>query len=540
MTYRWLRMGVVRSLAVLGLALMTGVSLAAAPSDNTASVALWLRDGPAQGKPLPIAMAAVHMLQQAGDDGLNPRDYDAAGLAKAVSQANEAQGGLSAQAKTTLAKALDEAMRRYLHDLHYGRVDPASVYANFNVPPKTLDVAATLHSALLAGDLEPAVKAARPQFPLYQALRPWLARYRTLESDAAWSGALPPLPGKKLEPGEAYAGTARLAARLVSLGDLPKDFVVPDRYQGPLVDGVKQFQRRHGLTSDGVIGKTTFEQLNVTPAARIEQIALTMERLRWTPLMVDKRMLVVNLPEFELRGLEIDGAQVKVPLQMNVIVGKALNTQTPMFDEQMRMIEFSPYWNVPPSIARGETVPKLRRDPGYFDRQGFEIVTRSGDVVTQLSDAQLAAVQRGEARIRQRPGAQNALGDIKFIFPNNDNIYMHHTPAVGLFQRDRRDFSHGCIRVENPVALAEFVLQDQPEWTQEKIREAMENGKSRTIRIQTPVMVVIAYGTAIVKQRGGTIYFYADIYGHDRQLKEALQRHSQALLNQAGNLARLD
>lgn len=540
MTYRWLKMGVVRCLAALGLALMTGVSLAAAPSDNTASVALWLRDGPAQGKPLPIAMAAVHMLQQAGDDGLNPRDYDAAGLAKAVSQANEAQGGLSAQAKTTLAKALDEAMRRYLHDLHYGRVDPASVYANFNVPPKTLDVAATLHSALLAGDLEPAVKAARPQFPLYQALRPWLARYRALESDAAWSGALPPLPGKKLEPGEAYAGTARLAARLVSLGDLPKDFVVPDRYQGPLVDGVKQFQRRHGLTSDGVIGKTTFEQLNVTPAARIEQIALTMERLRWTPLMVDKRMLVVNLPEFELRGLEIDGAQVKVPLQMNVIVGKALNTQTPMFDEQMRMIEFSPYWNVPPSIARGETVPKLRRDPGYFDRQGFEIVTRSGDVVTQLSDAQLAAVQRGEARIRQRPGAQNALGDIKFIFPNNDNIYMHHTPAVGLFQRDRRDFSHGCIRVENPVALAEFVLQDQPEWTQEKIREAMENGKSRTIRIQTPVMVVIAYGTAIVKQRGGTIYFYADIYGHDRQLKEALQRHSQALLNQAGNLARLD
>ena len=192
MTYRWLRMGVVRSLAVLGLALMMGVSLAAAPSENTASVALWLQDGPAQGKPLPVAMAAVHMLQQAGDDGLNPRDYDAAGLAKAVSQANEVQGGLSAQAKTTLAKALDEAMRRYLHDLHYGRVDPASVYANFNVPPKTLDVAATLHSALLAGDLEPAVKAARPQFPLYQALRPWLARYRTLESDPAWSGALPP------------------------------------------------------------------------------------------------------------------------------------------------------------------------------------------------------------------------------------------------------------------------------------------------------------------------------------------------------------
>ncbi|MFM8338375.1 MAG: L,D-transpeptidase family protein, partial [Fluviibacter sp.] len=251
---------------------------------------------------------------------------------------------------------------------------------------------------------------------------------------------------------------------------------------------MKLFQKRHGLTPDGVIGKGTFEQLNTPPSARVEQIVLTMERLRWTPLMADKRMLVVNLPEFELRGLEIDGSQVQIPLQMNVIVGKSLNTQTPMFNEQMRMIEFSPYWNVPPSIARGETVPKLRRDPGYFDRQGFEIVTRSGEVVTSLSDEQLAAVQRGEARIRQRPGAQNALGDIKFIFPNNDNIYMHHTPSVGLFQRDRRDFSHGCIRVESPVALAEFVLRDEPEWTQERIREAMENGKSRTIRLKTPIM----------------------------------------------------
>jgi murein L,D-transpeptidase YcbB/YkuD len=160
--------------------------------------------------------------------------------------------------------------------------------------------------------------------------------------------------------------------------------------------------------------------------------------------------------------------------------------------------------------------------------------------VTHADEAQLAAVQRGEARIRQRPGAQNALGDIKFIFPNNDNIYMHHTPSVGLFQRDRRDFSHGCIRVEDPVGLAQFVLQDEPEWTTEKIREAMDNGTSKTIRIKHPLMVVIAYGTAIVKQRGGTIYFYADIYGHDRQLELALKRHSQALQAKAGNPPRME
>ena len=484
--------------------------------------AAWIK----QGRPAPVALTAVQVLVHAADEGLNPADYDPTGLATRVAQA-ESGAPMSAAAQAALSDALEQAFRRYLHDLHYGRVDPASVYANFKLPPKTLDVGATLDAALAAGNLEPAIRAATPQFPLYQALRPWLERYRALESDPAWGGVLPSLPAKKLEPGDSYAGVQKLASRLVSLGDLPKDFVGPDRYQGPLVDGVKLFQKRHGLTPDGVIGKGTFEQLNTPPSARVEQIALTMERLRWTPLMVDKRMLVVNLPEFELRGLEIDGTQVQIPLQMNVIVGKALNTQTPMFDEQMRMIEFSPYWNVPPSIARGETVPKLRRDPSYFDRQGFEIVTRSGEVVTVLSDEQLASVQRGEARIRQRPGMQNALGDIKFIFPNNDNIYMHHTPSVGLFQRDRRDFSHGCIRVENPVALAQFVLRDEPEWTQERIREAMENGKSRTIRLKTPITVVIAYGTAMVKQRGGAIYFYADIYGHDRKLKAALQKYSQ-------------
>lgn len=505
------------SACVLGL-------LCGSPSDGFANehAVSWV----VQGRPTALALAAVQILERAGDEGLNPSDYGAGALGKAIAAANQG-APLTATKQSELDTAISQSMQRYLHDLHYGRVDPKSVYANFNVSPKTLNVPATLNAALATGDLKQAIKAATPTFPLYQALRPWLARYRALESNVAWVGNLPALPAQKLEPGAPYGGVALLSARLVALGDLPLDFVVPERYQGQLVDGVKVFQKRHGLTPDGVIGKTTFEQLNVKPSARVEQITLTMERLRWTPLMVDKRVLVVNLPEFELRGLEIDGEQVQIPLKMNVIVGKALNTQTPMFDEQMRAIEFSPYWNVPPSITRAETVPKLRRDPGYFDRQGFEIVTRSGEVVTHVDEAQLTALQNGQSRIRQRPGAQNALGDIKFIFPNNDNIYMHHTPSVGLFQRDRRDFSHGCIRVESPVDLAEFVLKDEPEWTTEKIREAMENGTSKTIRIKNPIMVVIAYATAIVKQRGGAIYFYADIYGHDRQLKAALQKYSQ-------------
>jgi murein L,D-transpeptidase YcbB/YkuD len=223
----------------------------------------------------------------------------------------------------------------------------------------------------------------------------------------------------------------------------------------------------------------------------------------------------------------VEDGRVHVRLTMKVIVGKALNTRTPLFDEAMRFIEFSPYWNVPPSIARQEVVPRLRRDPAYFRQQGFEFVTASGRVATTLSPENLDAVAHGDWRIRQRPGPQNALGDIKFVFPNNDNIYLHHTPAPQLFERDRRDFSHGCIRVEEPVALALFVLRDEPEWTEERIRQAMDSGTSSTLKLKQPLPVLIAYSTVIAK--GGRVFFYPDLYGQDRLLDQALRQRSDAL-----------
>jgi murein L,D-transpeptidase YcbB/YkuD len=238
-------------------------------------------------------------------------------------------------------------------------------------------------------------------------------------------------------------------------------------------------------------------------------------------------MIVVNVPEFMLRAYEVRDGRVEVRAAMKVIVGKALNTRTPLFDEAMRFIEFSPYWNVPPSIARAELVPRLRRDPAYFDREGFEFVGRDGQVLTTLSGAHLDAVLRGQMRIRQRPGPANALGDIKFVFPNNDNIYLHHTPAPQLFQRDRRDFSHGCIRVEDPVALAKFVLQEAPDWSEVRIREAMAKGESSILRLQDPVPVVIAYSTVLAR-RDGQVSFFPDIYGHDRLLNDALHARPRA------------
>ncbi|WP_308240079.1 L,D-transpeptidase family protein [Candidatus Accumulibacter contiguus] len=224
-----------------------------------------------------------------------------------------------------------------------------------------------------------------------------------------------------------------------------------------------------------------------------------------------------------LSGYHVRDGRIEIKTAMKVIVGTARKSPTPLFDAEMRFIEFSPYWNVPPSIARSETLPRLRSDPGYFDRQGFEFVDSEGRVISGFSGANLDAVQRGQMRIRQKPGAGNALGDIKFVFPNKDNIYLHHTPTPQLFKRDRRDFSHGCIRVEAPVALAKFVLADAPEWSEARIVQAMRKGKSTTIRLQEELPVVIAYHTAVV--RDGRVYFFPDIYRQDPLLDAVLRQN---------------
>lgn len=262
-------------------------------------------------------------------------------------------------------------------------------------------------------------------------------------------------------------------------------------------------------------------QLQVAPVRRVRQLELTLERLRWTPLLRAPRMIAINIPEFMLRAYEVSDGKATVQLRMKIIVGSALDKRTPVFDEEMRFIEFSPYWNVPISIVRSELIPRLRRDPGYFRRQGFEFVTNAGQAIHTLSETNLQAVLQGRLRIRQRPGPRNALGDIKFIFPNDRNIYLHHTPALQLFDRSRRDLSHGCIRVEDPLSLAKFVLYADPEWTEERIRAAMAAGVSKTIRLKQPLPVLITYSTVIVKD--DKVYFFPDVYAQDDLLEDALK-----------------
>lgn len=479
--------------------------------------ALWLVDG----KPSQAAQAAVKTLTNAGAEGLEPRDYDADGLQRTLDQAIQ-HAPLQGDAGQRFDNALTAAMTRYLGDLHNGRVDPRKVNANFPERNASFDPNTYLRNALAANRLAEATRDAAPSFPLYGTLREALSRYRTLADQPYWKSPLPAPSGGKLAPGQSYAGLETLARRLEVLGDLPQGTATPQRYEGALVDAMKAFQTRHALDADGVIGPGTLAQLNVSPAARVQQIALTMERLRWTPLAEGPRMIVVNVPEFMLRAYDYQDGKLDIKLEMKVIVGKALDTRTPLFKENMRYIEFSPYWNVPSSIARREVIPHAQRDASYFSRQGFEFVTGNQASGT-VSQANIDAVLNGQARIRQRPGPLNALGDIKFVFPNNQAIYLHHTPSPQLFSRGRRDFSHGCIRVEAPVELAKFAMQGMPEWTEPKIREAMSAGKSKTVALQQPIPVVLAYGTAIARA-DGRVYFVPDIYGQDKLLDQALRQ----------------
>ncbi len=495
-------------------------------------------------RPAPLAHQAVALLADAASHGLAPADYGVEALQAALATATQGPPPSAAQS-ARLAVALDAALQRYLQHLNAGRVDPHQVHHRFPMPePSRFDAAGALSDALASGRLDGAVAAAVPRLPVYEGLRRVLVRYRGLAGDTAWEQALPPLPPAvkrgapmALEPGQTWRGLDALARRLRLLGDLPPmaaDAALPlpsaassppgasPVYEGALVDAVKTFQRRHGLVDDGVVGRATWQALQVSPAQRVRQIELTLERLRWTPLLQGPRMIVINVPEFVLRAYEVQDGQVRVQQAMKVIVGRAHASRTPLFSEPMRRIEFSPYWNVPPSIARKELVPQLRRSPAVFASLGYEFVTAGGQVVTSLRPELLDAVLAGSARIRQRPGPKNALGDIKFVFPNNDAIYLHHTPAVSLFERDRRDFSHGCIRVEDPVALARFVLARQSNWPEARIRAAMAAGSLSTLALDEPLPVLIAYGTAIVVQ--GQVRFFDDVYGYDAVLDRALRQ----------------
>jgi murein L,D-transpeptidase YcbB/YkuD len=467
--------------------------------------------------PDPALAGIVKALDLAEEHGLDRADYDADRL---QARWKAAAAGTTPAQRALFDLAVTACVSRLLSAVHVGRVDPATLRWGYDIEPKRLDRAAALVELRQLGDLEHALALREPPFTHYARAKRVLARYEKL----AELPTVPALPAgrKKLEPGQPWDGLAAVAARLRAFSDLAPGAAVGATYDGALVDAVKSFQRRHGLEADGVLGAGTIATLNVTIAHRVRQIQLAMERMRWLPQLGDRPNLFVNVPLYRLWAT--DPASTDEPLRMNVVVGKSLDHKTPLFIDRLEYVIFRPYWNPPYSITVNEIVPHARRDAKYFDRENLEIVaTGEDDAATiPVTPESLDRVQSGRLFVRQRPGPKNSLGLAKFIFPNAANVYMHGTPAQSLFSRARRDFSHGCIRLEDPARLAEWVLRDQPEWTRERIDAAMQGARPTRVNLKTPVTVVLFYDTVHVSSQG-VLFFVEDIYGHDRALDTALR-----------------
>lgn len=478
----------------------------------------------------PQAEALLGELAAAEARGLRASDYDVEFLARRV-----ATGGMGFRDSSReegflrFDAAMSLSAMRFIDHAHRGRVDPRSLGFALVVPHLRHDLAPLVSSLSHSRDVHASIDVLEPRQARYRALEHSLAVYRALAADSTLSN-LPATRGS-IRPGQPWAGTAALQRLLVALGDRPATAsrpvgAVSDTFSGALVDGLKKFQRRHGLPQDGVIGSATLQALRVPLSHRVMQIELAMERWRWLPEFTTSRFVIVNIPAFRLYAFDRETSGERPVERMDVIVGSAYGRRhTPVFTGTMRYVIFHPYWDVPPSIARREEIPRLRRDLGYAEQEGLEIV-RGGDegaTVYPMTGDNLDRVTAGTLRLRQRPGPRNALGPVKFVFPNEFNVYLHGTPAQSLFAHARRDFSHGCIRTSAPARLAEFVLKGQSGWDSTRIAASMGEGEQLLrVTLDRPLPVYILYVT-VVSDDAGVPAFYPDLYGHDAALARTLR-----------------
>lgn len=421
-------------------------------------------------------------------------------------------GGASADALAGTDIALSMALVRYAGDLSIGRGAASRSDPNLRMTAKTIDPAALLLGAADAGDIGGYLAALGPQDPIYRGLRRALARYRTIEEQSLWS----PLPaGLTLQAGSTGPQVRMLRQVLAATGDFvgdPGDLVV---YDDALTEAVKRFQRRHRVAQTGTINADTRQAFNVPPAMRVRQVLVNLERRRWMPDDLGEAYIFVNLPDFTLNV--IDGGQSA--LKMNVVIGKP-TWPTPIFSDMIEYLEVNPHWNVPPMILKKEVLPKMRSNPGYAAASGLRVFY-NGRPVDPYSVNWSATGGAGYS-FRQDPGQRNALGRIKFMLPNEFAVYLHDTPSKSLFSRSVRAFSHGCVRVERPLDLAEYLLtRDGGDWNRGRIEKVIKTGKNRAIELKTPMPVHLTYFTAL-PDSDGIVQFSNDIYGRDTTLGRTL------------------
>lgn len=487
---------------------------------------------------LPQADTLLAILRRADRHGLTPSDYHTAAVDSLVAALRALQLDARRSDAALLAEldlALTDAF--LLHGTHLlrGRVDPLTVVPEWTAPPRAADLVTALNDAISTGDVTAAMDALAPQDPAYAALMRAYARYRRIATTGGW----PTLPdGDALEPGTPDRRVPILRARLLATLDLDpgsppaRDSLGAVTYDSVLVDAVRAFQRRHGLTDDGVIGAKTQQALAVPATERVRQLRVALERMRWLPTDLGRRHVRVNIAGYDLRLVD-DGATT---LQMRVVTGTPYR-QTPSFSDAIRYLVLSPFWHVPVKLAVEDKLPAIREDPSYFRQQQIRVYDGYGADAREVNpdsvDWSAVSPERFPFRLRQDPGAYNALGRIKFMFPNPHDVYLHDTPTRGLFARDQRAFSSGCIRLEQPLELAAALLDGQTSqgepWTLDRLRETLDRAAPRTVWLKTPVPVHLLYWTAWVDaatqpaaDAADTVQFRPDVYARDAALADAL------------------
>jgi L,D-transpeptidase YcbB len=483
---------------------------------------LWI----SHGLPTAAARQVVANLADADADGLRPEDYRAAELADALGSTRDVAGRNVAML-ARLDVDLTLALLRYVHDLHFGRINPNLVGFDLDVPRGPFDAPSLIMSIARGGDVSQALAAAAPKFYHYALLKAALAHYRRMAREG--DVALAPLK-RPIGKGDSYVDMPSLRNLLHRLGDLDDaDIGGGNDLDEKALAALARFQSRHGLRSNGLLDSATFKALTTPLSARIQQIELTLERWRWIPEF-SRPPIIVNIPQFRLFAFDSLEDRKADILQMDVIVGRTFpSAHTPVFMANMTSVIFRPYWQVPFGIVSKEIIPHAHRDPHYLASEQLEIVPANdeGSQALPVNSETLALLASGKLKLRQRPGPENALGLVKFSLPNPHDVYLHSTPTPALFQRPMRAFSHGCIRVSDPIALAVHVLRDtSTEWTAAAVSTAMRGDQTRHVNLTQPVPVLILYGTALATE-DGEILFFNDLYGHDARLTSALA-HSRA------------
>lgn len=472
----------------------------------------WIQDGH-----LMQADTLIRAIEEAYDDGLTP-DYYHLGLIKSL--AARAEKLFDPIHMADLDILLTDAFLTLSCHLSGGCVNPVTIESEWFAKRRDVDVSSVLEQALKKKQVRKALMGLRPEQGSYARLRQALARYRELSSKGEWPRVT---AGPSLKKNLTSDRVVELRKRLAASGDLEtNEAKTGNLFDEKLERAVIYFQKRHGLEADGIVGLITLNALNVPLKQRIRQMELNMERLRWILGNLEQRSIVVNIADFKLHVVE-NGRSV---LSMKVVVGKPYQS-TPIFTANMTYLVINPSWNVPDSIARTEILEKIKHDPHYLAKQNIKVLRGQGPYAEELDpetiDWNEITADSLIYKFLQEPGPLNPLGRIKFMFPNQFNVYLHDTPSKRLFSENVRTFSHGCTRIEKPIELGAYLLQNAPGWTRGKLLAAIKKGSEQNILIPHPLNVHFLYLTAWVDERG-ILQFRSDIYGRDKRLDEALRK----------------